>query len=102
MKKINLKGITLENIIGVFVLILALTNSILGLFGIKSLPITNDDVNNVVSSIFVVITALYNTYKNRNISTASQVAQNITNAIKKGEVATEELEYIVKKLKNKS
>lgn len=57
------------------------------MLGFTTLPIENEEISNIVSIIFLIATTLYNTYKNRNISTASQVSQNITDAIKKWRVA---------------
>ena len=41
MKKINLKGITVENVAGIFILLVALINATLQMFGINILPISN-------------------------------------------------------------
>ena len=99
MKKINLKGITAETVTGILILLLALVNATLQMFGINALPIQNEEVANIVSTIFLIVTALWNTWKNRNISTASQVAQNITNSIKNGEVLADDIMFIVDKIK---
>lgn len=99
MNKINLKGITHEAVAGILILLVALVNAILQMFGINTLPIQNDEVTNIVSTIFLIATALWNTWKNRNISTASQVAQNITDAIKDGEILADDVMFIVDKMK---
>lgn len=99
MKKINLKGITAEAVTGVLVLLVALINAILQMFGYNTLPIADDNISNIVSIVFLIVTTLYNTYKNRNISTASQVAQNITDAIKSGELLIEDVNALLKKCK---
>lgn len=96
---INLKGINKSSIIGVIVLALALTNAILQMFGLKILPISNDDVNTVVSGLWVVLSSAYSTYKNFNTSTASQTAQQVTDAIKNGEILADDIKEIVGKLK---
>lgn len=101
MKKINLKGITAEAVINVALLVLALVNAVLQMFGINTLPIEDGDVSAIISGIFVVVTALYNTYKNRNISSAAQVAQQVTDAIKSGEVLAEDIEAAIGKCKAK-
>ena len=101
-KKINLKGISKQNIITLLVLILALTNSILSMCGVKVLPITNDDINNIVSAIFLIGSALYSTYKNFNVSTAAQTAQTICDAIKQGAIVIDEVADIVELMKNNS
>ena len=97
--KINLKGISKKNIITLLVLSLALTNSILSMCGVKVLPITNDDINNIVSAIFLVGSALYSTYKNFNVSTAAQTAQTLCDAIKQGAVVIDEVTNLVELMK---
>ena len=99
MKKINLKGITAEAVTGVLVLLVALINAVLQMVGYNTLPIADDNISNIVSIIFLIITTLYNTYKNRNVSTASQVAQNITDAIKNGELLIEDVNTLLEKCK---
>ena len=99
MNKINLKGITTEAVTGILILLLALVNATLQMFGINALPIENEEVTSIVSTVFLIATALWNTWKNRNISTASQVAQNITDAIKDGEILADDIMFIVDKMK---
>ena len=101
MKKINLKGMSAENITGILVLLLSLANLVLSMFGVKTLPISNDEISNIVSTGFVIVTSLYNTYKNRNISTAAQVAQQVTDSIKNGELLIEDVNAILQKCKNR-
>ena len=99
MKNINLKGVTAEAVTGVLVLLVALVNAVLQMFGINTLPIENEEVSNIVSTIFLIVTVLWNTYKNRNISTASQTAQQITDAIKNGEILVEDVNELINKCK---
>ena len=100
MKNINLKGVTSETVTGVLILLVALINAVLQMFGINTLPIENEEVTNVVSTVFLIATALWNTWKNRNISTASQTAQQITNAIKNGEILVEDVNELINKCKS--
>ena len=99
MKKFNLKGITAEAVTGVAILLVALVNAVLQMFGINTLPIENEEVTNIVSTVFLIVTAIWNTYKNRNISTASQTAQQITDAIKNGEILVEDVNELINKCK---
>ena len=101
MNKINLKGVTKEAVAGILILLVALINAILQMFGIETLPINNEEVSTIISTIFLIVTALYNTWKNRNLTTASQSAQEITNAIKNGEILVEDVEVLINKIKNK-
>ena len=99
MKNINLKGINAETVTGVLILLVALVNAVLQMFGINALPIENEEVTNIVSTVFLIVTAAWNTYKNRNISTASQTAQQITDAIKSGEILVEDVNELINKCK---
>ena len=99
MKKINLKGVTAEAVTGVLILLVALINAVLQMFGVNTLPIENGEVSDIVSTIFLITTTLYNVYKNRNISTASQKAQQITNALKSGELLAEDVDTLLNKIK---
>lgn len=99
MNHINLKGITKENIIGIAVLLLALVNSILKILGINALPITNETLSEIISILFLTIATLYNTWKNRNFTTASQIAQQLTNAIKSGEILVKDVSSILSLIK---
>lgn len=99
MKKINLKGITPEAITRIVVLLIALINAVLQIFGINTIPITNDEASEIVSIVFLIVITLYNTYKNFNVTPASQIAQNITDSIKNGELVAEDIEEILKKIK---
>ena len=99
MNKINLKGITSEAITNVGILVVALINAILQMLGINTLPIENEEISAIVSGVFLVGMALWNTWKNRNVSTASQVAQQITDAIKNGELLIEDVQALISKVK---
>ena len=100
MKNINLKGLNAETVTGVLILLVALVNAVLQMFGINTLPIANEDVSSIVSTVFLIVTTLYNVYKNRNISTASQVAQSVTDSIKSGELLIEEVDELLDKVHN--
>ena len=100
MNKINLKGVTAEAVTGVLVLLVALINAVLQMFGINTLPIENVEVSEIVSTVFLIATTLYNVYKNRNISTASQKAQAVTDALKSGELLIEDVDALLDKVKS--
>lgn len=99
MNKINLKGITSEAITNVFILVVALINAILQMFGINTLPIENEEISAIVSGVFLVGMTLWNTWKNRNLTSASQEAQRITDAIKNGELLIEDVQALISKVK---
>ncbi len=99
MNRINLKGVTAEAVTGVLLLVVALVNAVLQMFGYNVIPITDTDVSEIVSVVFLIATILYNTYKNRNVTTASQKAQEITDAIKNGELLIEEVDDLLNRVR---
>ena len=99
MNRINLKGVTSEAITGILVLLVALINATLQMLGINILPIEDAEISAIVSTLFLVLTALWNTWKNRNLSSASQIAQNITDAIKNGEILEKDVKDLLNKIK---
>lgn len=101
MKRINLKGINAKSVAGVLILVIALINAVLQMLGFETLPISNEEVSTIVSSIFLIGSAIYTTYKNFNCSTASQTAQRVTDAIKQGEILVEDVDELIDKCKNR-
>lgn len=99
MNKINLKGITSEAVTGVFILAVALVNAILQMFGINTLPIEDKEISAIVSGAFIVGASLYNTYKNRNVTTGAQEAQQILDGLKRGVIAIEDVRELISKIK---
>ncbi len=97
MNKLNLKGVTSETVTGILILLVALTNSVLQIFGIKTLPIENEEVSNIVSTIFLIITTLWNTWKNRNLTQISQEVQQIADALRYGEILEEDIKDLIDK-----
>lgn len=102
MKRINLKGINAKSVAGVLILVVALVNAVLQMLGFETLPISNEEVSTIVSSVFLIGSAIYTTYKNFNCSTASQTAQRVTDAIKQGEILVEDVDELIDKCKNKN
>ena len=100
MKNINLKGINAETVTGILILLVALINAVLQMFGFNTIPIADSDVSEVISTVFLIGTTLYNVYKNRNITVASQKAQDITDAIKNGELLVEDVQELLDKIHN--
>ena len=101
MKNINLKGMTAEAVTGVSILLVALINAVLQMFGINTLPIEDEEVSNIVSTVFLIVTALWNTWKNRNVTTISQEVQQIADAVRNGEILEDDVKKLISKIKTK-
>ena len=101
MNKINLKGVNAETVAGVFILLVALINATLQMFSINTIPIENEEVTNIVSTVFLIGTALWNTWKNRNVTTISQEVQQIADAVRNGEILEDDVRNLISKIKTK-
>lgn len=99
MNKVNLKGVTSEAVTGIIILLVALVNAVLRMFGVDTLPIEDSEVSNIISTVFLIGTALWNTWKNRNITQISQEMQQITDAVKRGEILENDIKNLVNKIK---
>ena len=99
MNKINLRGVTAEATTNVFILVVALINAIFQMFGINTLPIENEELSAIVSGAFLVGMTLWNTWKNRNITTVSQEVQQIADAVKNGELLIEDVQALISKIR---
>ena len=53
-----------------------------------------------MSGVFLVGMALWNTWKNRNITTVSQEVQQIADAVKSGELLIEDVQALISKIKD--
>lgn len=95
MNRMNLKGATPEAVTSVLILFAALTNAVLQMCGINILPVADEDTKTVISSACLIVTALWNTWKNRNITSAAQIAQDIADAIKSGRLLKEDVEKLM-------
>ena len=101
MNKINLKGITSEAVTGVLILVVALVNAVLQMFGVDTLPIDDENISAIVSTVFLIVTALWNTWKNRNVTTISQEVQQIADAVRNGEILEDDVKELISKIRTK-
>lgn len=99
MNKLNLKGVTKEAVSGILILLLALVNAVLQMFGIETLPVENEEISTIISTVFLIVTALWNTWKNRNITTIAQEVQQIADAVRNGELLEEDIKELIQKIK---
>ena len=99
MGNFNIKGLTPKSVGGVLILLLALINAILQIFGYQPVQIGNDEIYEVVSTLFLIGASAYTTYNNFNVTPASQIAQELTDAIKNGEILIAEVDDLLEKVK---
>ena len=101
MNKINLKGVTSEAVTGILILVVALVNAVLQMFGVDTLPIDDENISAIVSTVFLIATALWNTWKNRNVTTISQEVQQIADAVRNGEILEDDVKDLISKIRTK-
>ena len=65
-------------------LALALTNQVLTCFGVQVLPISDDELNNLVTTGLTVATSLAAWWKNNSFTSAAIQSDNTMNLIKGG------------------
>ena len=74
MKKIN---ITKGTLIRTILLVFALINQILAVFGISPIPIDDDTVTNLISTIWTIIASLIAWWKNNSFTDKAIKADNM-------------------------
>ena len=70
-------GVSKGTAIRTGLLVLALINTVLQLFGVEVLPFTEADVEAVISAVFLGATALATWWKNNNFSREAKEAQKV-------------------------
>lgn len=80
----NLKNISAGTIARTIVLVLALINQVLTATGHAVLPIDDEQINTLVSTIWTVVAAVVAWYKNNSISAAAIEADAVMKDLKQG------------------
>lgn len=72
-------------IIRTALLLLAIINNVLALFGKAPLPITNEQLELIISTIFTVVMAIINWWKNNSFTNAAIQGDLLKDRLKKAE-----------------
>lgn len=83
-------NIKLETIIRTVCLVLALANQGLMMAGHKILPVTDEQVAELLTLVFTIITSLWAWWKNNSFTKAAIQADSVKDAIKDGKTVTVE------------
>ncbi|MDY5510269.1 phage holin [Dysosmobacter sp.] len=65
------------------ILVLALANQILLMLGIQAIPIADEDINTVVSTLWTVVSALVAWWKNNSFTVAARIGDSAMREAKK-------------------
>lgn len=79
MRKLNLRGVSAQTWVRTTVLIIALVNQALVVFGITKTEVEIETWTQYVSYAFTVITAIWSWWKNNSFTLNAQEADNILN-----------------------
>lgn len=79
MKRLNLKGVSTQTWVRTAVLILALANQALVLFGVTKTEIELEQWTQYASYIFTVVTAIWSWWKNNSFTDKAQQADILIN-----------------------
>lgn len=82
MKKINLKGVSKQTWVRTIVLVLALVNQALVMFGVTENEVELETWTRYATYIFTVISAIWSWWKNNSFTNKAQEADNLLNSQK--------------------
>ena len=99
MNKFNFEGITPQTIGRLIIMLIALANMILTMGNHNPVNVDNNLIYDTVSILFVLGTTLYSSYKNMNVTTASQKLQTVLDMVNQGELLVDDIDEIVEQVK---
>ncbi len=79
MKKLNLKGVSMQTWVRTAVLLLALINQALVVFGITNKEIELEEWTQYASYILTAVTAIWSWWKNNSFTAKAQEADTLIN-----------------------
>lgn len=82
MRKINLKGVSMQTWVRTLVLILALVNQALVMFGVTDNEVELETWTRYATYAFTVISAVWSWWKNNSFTQKAQNADNLLNSQK--------------------
>lgn len=65
--------VTAGTIARTLILVLALVNQVLLMLGVQAIPIADEDINTVVSTLWTVVSALVAWWKNNSFTAAARI-----------------------------
>lgn len=98
IKNIDWKNISTGTIIRAICTLIAIANFTLTTLGANPLPITENDVMNVVINLFSVIAIIYGFWKNNNFTSSAQISQDVCDKLKQGQSIEEVINSLTDKI----
>ena len=84
-----------QTLIRTLVLVIALVNQILVASGYSPLPIEEESLEALLSSLFATGASLWAWWSNNSVTAAAKAGDSVKNAIKSGNLSAEEVEELV-------
>lgn len=99
-KKINWSGIDSATVTRLIITLIAIVNVIARMFGMNQIIIPDDNLYDLTSAIFLVISSSYAIYKNTNLTKPAQTAQGVLEDIREGTILIEDLEKVLSEIRS--
>lgn len=74
---------TKETIIRTFILLLALINQVLHIFGISPIPVENEMISQLITAVFTVLASIWAWWKNNSFTKEAQEADKFLKELKR-------------------
>lgn len=84
-----------QTLIRTLVLVLALVNQILCSMGMSPLPIAEEELEALLSTLFTTIAAVWAWWKNNSISESAKAGDAVKSAIQSGNLTADEVNELV-------
>lgn len=80
-KHLNISGASKETIIRTLLLVLALVNQVLTALGKPVIPVSDDELSALISTLFTIATALWAWWKNNSVTAEAQAGDATMKAL---------------------
>ena len=80
-----MKTVKVDTIIRTVVLVIALINQILAVCGYSLLPITDEQINDIITLIFTISASLWSWWKNNSFTQDAMTADEYLKELREGE-----------------
>ena len=101
MKKVDLTNLNPQAVTTFIVTALAVVNMILRLCGWEQVFIPDDQIYDLVSSVFLIGSMMATAYKNFNVTSAAVKAQEITDMLKEGTLLIEDVDKMIQSIRER-
>ena len=84
-----------QTLIRTLVLVLALINQVLCNMGMSPIPVSEAELEMLLSTIFTIVASIWAWWKNNDVTSAAKAGSAVTKSIKAGNLSAEEVNELV-------